>query len=498
MLLMLLMLAPAIGPQDTREGDDGSGGPMTGVGYGKAPTGVLPGTRANGGAFDTTDTARAAAGGSLESDCDLQFLQGNGGGHMELTVTGTLAKLLRYRLDDPWYRYGGNLDGVVRTGDIDRQDTEGGAFAEAFEDRLEGTSNIFIDLEPVDFDSRFKGMDLRRDEGGGVDVRRITGLSDAPVDSADPVLLSFDIKGSITGANRDILLSDGYVMVYALFGEEFNVTYREDLRITTVGFSSLQHTDGDAYFSTERSLAGLDIHYRDEYVTGAGKKGDGVFKVYYTGFSPVYSPPLLVAYLAATAIILILAHRWFRNRSDHPRNLPFILVASVLLTFLACQYRAGLDAPLYLVLLFTSAMFLVGACRLIYPPSPEVLGGMAFRPMATGSLVGPGHRGGMSKPSLQARESAEEGASVLGWEMIHRSAHQSYAEGDLVKTLELLEAGLNLDPANHMLLNDKGFVLLRLGRHEEALEHFKKALKAEPDYTIARANITQCLIEKDL
>jgi Flp pilus assembly protein TadD len=55
---------------------------------------------------------------------------------------------------------------------------------------------------------------------------------------------------------------------------------------------------------------------------------------------------------------------------------------------------------------------------------------------------------------------------------------------------------LLLDPNNATAHNDFGVALSRLGKLDEAIEHFKEALKIRPDYKLAKTNLDIILAEK--
>ncbi len=61
--------------------------------------------------------------------------------------------------------------------------------------------------------------------------------------------------------------------------------------------------------------------------------------------------------------------------------------------------------------------------------------------------------------------------------------------GDPEHALMAANAGLSKDPANAPLLNAKGMALHDLTRFEEAVDAFKLALKYDPDFAVARANL---------
>ena len=52
--------------------------------------------------------------------------------------------------------------------------------------------------------------------------------------------------------------------------------------------------------------------------------------------------------------------------------------------------------------------------------------------------------------------------------------------------MPLVEKSLTIDPDNENFLDTKGFILISLGRYEEAIECFDRTLGINPDFTEAR------------
>jgi Flp pilus assembly protein TadD len=59
-----------------------------------------------------------------------------------------------------------------------------------------------------------------------------------------------------------------------------------------------------------------------------------------------------------------------------------------------------------------------------------------------------------------------------------------------------LKKAETLEPNSPYAHNNLGVVLERLGKHEEALKHFSKAVKAKPDYGEAICNLALNYLEK--
>lgn len=63
------------------------------------------------------------------------------------------------------------------------------------------------------------------------------------------------------------------------------------------------------------------------------------------------------------------------------------------------------------------------------------------------------------------------------------------ASGDMDRALAAYEAGLELEPLNVVLMNDKGVILLNLGRHTEAREAFSNVVDHDPTFVYAHLNV---------
>jgi tetratricopeptide (TPR) repeat protein len=55
-----------------------------------------------------------------------------------------------------------------------------------------------------------------------------------------------------------------------------------------------------------------------------------------------------------------------------------------------------------------------------------------------------------------------------------------------------LDQALALEPNNHVLLNNKGYLLFSKGLYKEAVDYFNASLRIKPDYSTASANLANC------
>ena len=71
-----------------------------------------------------------------------------------------------------------------------------------------------------------------------------------------------------------------------------------------------------------------------------------------------------------------------------------------------------------------------------------------------------------------------EALNALGYTLADRTDRHREA-------LELVERALALEPDEHHIVDSMGWVLYRLGRHEEAAEHLRRSYEGEPDPVVA-------------
>jgi protein O-mannosyl-transferase len=67
-----------------------------------------------------------------------------------------------------------------------------------------------------------------------------------------------------------------------------------------------------------------------------------------------------------------------------------------------------------------------------------------------------------------------------------------YNMQDYATEIATLDEGLKHDPANYILLNNKGYALFTIKHYDEAIGYFQESLKIKPGYSIASANLTNC------
>lgn len=67
-----------------------------------------------------------------------------------------------------------------------------------------------------------------------------------------------------------------------------------------------------------------------------------------------------------------------------------------------------------------------------------------------------------------------------------------YVMRDYDRASRTLDTALSYDPQNYLFLNNKGYILFVKGHYTEAVPYFQAALKSNPEYAIASANLSNC------
>jgi hypothetical protein len=179
----------------------------------------------------------ASSDADLIIELDLRYLTAeNGGGECLITVQNELARDIRHNiLEDSGFNPS-NSSNISKTISDN--------FVEAFEDLMELNINQHrkdynYDEDPqnagVDYEGFYKIIEIDR-----VDVKSVEGLEGTNASVTTGFSIKFDIKGPLL-EDQEILLSDGYILLYALWGTQNpppTVDVEETVTLTTVGVSS--------------------------------------------------------------------------------------------------------------------------------------------------------------------------------------------------------------------------------------------------------------------
>src|ERR1043165_4273199 len=68
------------------------------------------------------------------------------------------------------------------------------------------------------------------------------------------------------------------------------------------------------------------------------------------------------------------------------------------------------------------------------------------------------------------------------WRALHQLGSICLGRGDNVLALNYMAAAMKANPASAQAKSNYGFILQKMGRHEEALGYFGDALVAHPNY----------------
>src|SRR5690242_6290700 len=98
-----------------------------------------------------------------------------------------------------------------------------------------------------------------------------------------------------------------------------------------------------------------------------------------------------------------------------------------------------------------------------------------------------------STPTVQAAE-----AGGTSWKDVYNSGQKAIDDGEYDKAVEILakaEAEASSAMGKAPSANGQGLALLRSRRYSEAVPHFERALKHDPNFLIAKKNLGFTLVQ---
>ncbi len=411
-------------------------------------------------------TASAEPEADLIIESNLRYLFGTGGGEVTITVQGDLAREIRYDIFEEYLSDTNDTNVVISKVIADN-------FAEAFEDLLElriNPNRQYYDKPPneanVSYKGNYKIIKLSR-----VDIQSIDGLEGTKSTDSSRFEIELDLKGELL-QDSEIILSDGYIILYALWGEAIpSSSYRveESSTITVVGMDSFsnQRLDSGGEISLYRIGLGENIVYNHEYkLNGYELDDEKKDTASFDSFNVIFSPLILIIIIFIFTIISSMIGKYFVNKYNLQKVLTLRILAGVLFLLLVIIYIIGIDA--FMVWGLTIVFFVINVVLAIGVYS------LGWGNMAKVTV--------RHEDFLKAPPRIEEGP----W---HERGISNAKVGNFVEAIDCFENALESEPGNAIIWNDLGFVLRKIGKYQKAMDCFNKALELRPEYTTAMENL---------
>jgi tetratricopeptide (TPR) repeat protein len=411
--------------------------------------------------------------GTLDFKIDMRFFNGRGGGAITVTIDGLAASELRRRIDDRYYLTLNvlNRNNSKVDGSLSASGTEVAAFIELVEDRLElndiTNQYDFINRASRTYDGIFAGADISRKGGAeGVDITGETGLSGSAITSQQPITLEINFGASLAENVGNPDLSNGEILFYGLFGYEPRtwaainetnpeISCKETVESIIMGlgnYNDANKEDGD--FSKFRMLAGEIVTYTQTYDLGSASDAG---YINYEPFNFVQSSLILAIYGLIVSIIMLSLPRTYFKKSGREKKIQWIhIMAIAFFALIIVLYLFGING----------LIIIIGA-----PLFAAVTGIIAAKKYA-------------SKGELSNRP---PGGNDLNSQW-HKKGLEAYQQGDMDGALDNFERALEQNMQDEIIWNDKGHVLRKVGRYDDALKCFNLALKINPNFENARRN----------
>lgn len=413
-------------------------------------------------------------------ETNLRYLFGTGGGDVTITVKGDLARAIRQDiLNETIIIHDGNISDPIQK-----------EYTEAMEDLLELNINDkrkFIDNDTndagVEYDGTYKLIDLGGT--GRADIQSVEGLIGTNDQSTSKITIKMDIKGELL-SDSVVTLSDGYIMLYALLGENVSnsvellettqsVEVQETTKIMIIGMNSYSNYEFDSggEISRYRLVLGEYIVYEHEYeLSGYEMSDDKKDTVSFDGFNIVENALILAIVTIILTIIPSRVAKYFIKRDTLNKVKILGILALIFFIILAILYFGGFDGIIIWVM---NIVFCVINMVLVIGIYQKGWGNLARVTIRREDFIreppkiddGPWHERGISNAKV----------------------------GNFREAINCFENALESEPENPIIWNDLGFALRKLGKNKQAIEFFNKALELRPDYPTARENLGKAKAE---
>jgi tetratricopeptide (TPR) repeat protein len=405
-------------------------------------------------------------------ETNLRYLFGTGGGDVTITIKGELARNIRQDIlnETPIFN-----DGTI-SNEIQKK------YIEAIEDLLELNINQVErpdDDDPddarVEYDGKYKLIDLGGT--GRADIQSTEGLIGTNETNTNKITIKMDIKGELV-TDSVVTLSDGYIMLYALWGEAIesnSVEVQEITKVSIIGMNSYSDYEFDSggEISHYRLVLGEYIVYEHEYeLSGYEMSDDKKDTVSFDGFNIVENALILAIVTIILTIIPSRVAKYFIKRDNLNKVKILGILGLIFFIILAILYFGGFDG---IIIWLMNIVFCVINMVLVIGIYQKGWGNLARVTIRREDFIkeppkideGPWHERGISNAKV----------------------------GNFREAINCFENALESEPNNPIIWNDLGFVLRKLGKNRQAIEFFTKALELRPDYPTARENLEKAKAE---
>lgn len=396
--------------------------------------------------------------GIISLELDVRIMFARGGGDMKIIVSGDIAEELRNRPE---------------TLNIEN-------YKEKIEDRIENTATApypgNISYTSSHYDGIIAGLEYTREGGSvGVDIAEITGLGIQSRGSNSDIVIYIDVRCAWPEEPTEKKMSDGERIFYALFGfepddykelEEIkpNVIFNEDVKIISIGIGSIRVTNSNMGDFSKYRLPVTDIiHFTQNYNINEDEK---IGIIEYENFNVIQSSLVLMIYGLIMSIIILSLPRSFFRRYGNVKKISWI-------HFMAIGF--------FFIILFSFFLGVNGLIIWIISPVFIVITGVLSQRLYAAAAK-------KNQAIVYGRRSTQSTPLEDGQPNWQEIGEQHFQQGDFENALNAFENGLRNNMQNEVLWNDKGFVLRKMGRFDEALKCFNIALKIKPDYHEAVQN----------
>jgi hypothetical protein len=417
-------------------------------------------------------TTKAQNEPELIIETELRFLFGSGGGNLKITVKGDLAQEIRQDIIQDF-----GLD-INNSNTIIPESVET-SYAEAFEDLLELNINparIGIDLPPdeanVSFDGSFKILKIDR-----VDIKSIDGLTGTRGDDTSEFHIEMDVK-EFHVEDEDVILNDGYVILYALWGEgipSFHVDVEEKCNIVTIGTNSYSNIrlDSGGKITHYRFLMGDYIEYNHKYeLNGYELSNEKKDIVRVDSFNLLENSLVLFILIIIFTIIPSLIASSVTKKNNMKKVKHLRALGAIFFIILVILYLIGL---LGLWLLIMNLIYFITNIILVFGIYQMGWGNLAEFTLDRKDFL-------MKPPKIESGP----------W---HQRGISNAKVGNFDEAINCFEMALESEPENATIWNDLGFVLRKVGNYRTAIDCFNKALEIRPGYQTAMDNLDKAKIE---